>query len=350
MLKLKHRKKMHNFITQNENAQFYECGYSCDNAWLLKAQEDRYFITDSRYTLEAKELASKNTQIVESSNITQTLIDLINQNAIQEIVFDSLQVSVDSYQKISSQTKAALKAIPNFHQSIRIIKTSEEISKIKHSQMLNTQAYEKFAFFLQNHNQPLSEKQLHFHAKSFLQDFGKYDLSFEPILGINHNAAKPHALPSETLLKTGDLLLFDAGIKFERYCSDRTRTALFSDTIHFDKKQSFSDKEKQKVYDIVLKAQETTIQKIQAGMSAKAIDAIARDIITQSGYGKFFTHSTGHGIGLDIHELPFISPRSEAIIKDGMVFSIEPGIYIPNAFGVRIEDLVVIQNGKAHIL
>lgn len=341
---------MFDFITQNENAQFYECGYSCDNAWLLKVSQDCYFITDSRYTLEAKELANKNTQIIESSNITQSLIDLINSLAITTLVFDSLQVSLDIYNKLSSQLRVTLEPKPNFHQNLRIKKTQDEITKIKHSQALNAQAYEKFADFLRNCKENLNEKQLHFQSKIFLQDFGKYDLSFDPILGINHNAAKPHALPSNTPLKKGDLLLFDAGIKYERYCSDRTRTTYFHEEINFDKKQNFPDKERQKIYDIVLKAQETTIKKIRVGMSAKEVDKIARDIIEDAGYGKYFTHSTGHGIGLDIHELPFISPRSEAIIEEGMVFSIEPGIYLPDSFGIRIEDLVVIKDNQAIIL
>ncbi|WP_334090475.1 M24 family metallopeptidase, partial [Helicobacter typhlonius] len=119
---------------------------------------------------------------------------------------------------------------------------------------------------------------------------------------------------------------------------------------HFGKKQKFKNPKYQKIYDIVLKAQEEAISKARSGMSGKQIDALARNIIEKSGYGAYFVHSTGHGVGLDIHELPRISRLSEECVEDGMVFSVEPGIYLPQEFGVRIEDLVVMKNGRAEVL
>ena len=343
------------FISNDESALFYECGYSCDNAWLLKVSSEVIFITDSRYSLEAKELGYQNIQILESNNLIHTLCEQINKSNIKSLVYDNASISALSLETIRMQCRQT-ELIPKarFHQSLRMKKTQDEIDKIRKSQALNTKAYELLAEFLctQNsiNNAPITEKTLQFQAKIFLQDFGNYDLSFEPILALNHNAAKPHAIPTNTPLKEGDLILFDAGIKFERYCSDRTRTALFSPQISFDKKQSFKDKKHQKIYDIVLKAQEHAIKNTRAGMSTKEVDALAREVIQEAGYGEFFTHSTGHGIGLDIHEMPFISPRSDTIIEDGMIFSIEPGIYLPGEFGVRIEDLVYIENGCAKVL
>lgn len=118
----------------------------------------------------------------------------------------------------------------------------------------------------------------------------------------------------------------------------------------FDKTQHFKDSTLQKIYDTVLKAQEHAIKHARVGMKAKEIDALARGVIEEAGYGSYFVHSTGHGIGLDIHELPIISKRSETVIEEGMVFSVEPGIYIPHHYGVRIEDLVVMREGKARVL
>ncbi len=339
------------FITQDESALFYECGYSCDHAWLLKSQEARFFITDSRYTLEAKECCHKGIEVVESSQILNKLCELILQSRLARVVFDSAIMSTQALSKLQESCKNTLFIPkPRFHQRLRIQKTPQEIAKIKHSQALNTQAYEKLAAFLQTIHDPINEKTLQFHAKIFLQDFGEYDLSFEPILAFNENAAKPHALPTYSILKQGDLILFDAGVKFERYCSDRTRTAEFNQNIHFQKEQKFKDFKRQKIYDIVRRAQEYVIENIRAGMKAKEVDRLAREVIQKAGYGDFFTHSTGHGIGLDIHEMPFISSRSEDLIEEGMVFSIEPGIYLPGEFGVRIEDLVVISHGRAQIL
>ncbi|STQ83802.1 M24 family metallopeptidase [Helicobacter fennelliae] len=341
--------KTFDFISSDESAQYYETGYSCDNAIILKLQKDIFFITDSRYTTEARQNLHPRIILMESRFLIDKAIEILKTAKIKTLHFDSTKLSVCDYEKLrSSLNHTELIASPNFHQKMRIIKSQEQIKLIKYSQYLNKKAYKKFAKKIQSN---MTEKALYALAKQILEDSGEYDLSFNPILGINANAAKPHALPSHTKLRSGNLLLFDAGIKYKRYCSDRTRTAFFDgNALHFQKTQKFKEKKLQKIYDIVLKAQESTIKKIRAGMSGKEIDAIARDIISKAGFGAYFSHSTGHGIGLDIHELPFISSKSETIIEDGMVFSIEPGIYIPDRYGVRIEDLVVIKNGKAEVL
>ena len=144
--------------------------------------------------------------------------------------------------------------------------------------------------------------------------------------------------------------MVDAGVKYKRYCSDRTCTSSFNQNIDFKRDQKFKTKKEQKVYDIVLKAQETAIQKARVGMKASQIDKFARDIIEKAGYGKQFIHSTGHGVGLDIHEYPNINSKSDVILENNMVFTVEPGIYLNEKFGVRIEDTVVMKQGIATIL
>ncbi|CBG40537.1 M24 family metallopeptidase [Helicobacter mustelae] len=341
---------MRNFITSNENAQFYECGYNCDNAWFAKLEGNSFFITDGRYTTEAREFIRSGTEIIESHDITASLISLLNSQKIRELYFDPTQLSFSTYQELSAKTQVKLIGEKKFHQKIRICKTPQEIAKLERSQILNQQAYQKVARFLQERGEGGTEKSLHYQIEGFLRDEGNYELSFLPIFGINQNAAKPHALPSKTSLKQKDLILLDAGIKFERYCSDCTRSAQFDKEMHFGKDQHFADPFRQKIYDIVRRAQEKTIEQIREGMTGREIDKIGREIISQEGYGEYFTHGTGHGIGLDIHELPIISARSEEKVSEGMVFSIEPGIYLPGDFGVRIEDLVVIKNGRAEVL
>lgn len=386
----KHSKISH-FITQDESAQYFEVGYSCDNAILLRLGDERVFITDARYTTEASENLSSGVELVQSNNLLDSAIDILSKSAIKSLSFDSTQLSVGAFEKLKSTLQIKLNPAPNFHQMLRICKSEQEISLIKESQRLNKEAYKRFAKIINeicsDKNSPyqkvflsdsrdLSEKELFAIAKVVLENGGKYDLSFCPILAINQNAAKPHALPSDKKLQNGDLLLFDAGIKYKRYCSDMTRTARInfgcedfaredfeykngskqesseakSSATHFNKSQTFANKELQKIYDTVLKAQENCIKNLRAGMSGKQIDALAREVIEKAGFGKYFSHSTGHGIGLDIHEQPFISTRSETIIEDNMVFSIEPGIYIPQHYGVRIEDLVVVRGGRAEVL
>ena len=179
---------------------------------------------------------------------------------------------------------------------------------------------------------------------------GKLELSFSPIVAFGKNAAKPHALPTDRKLQKGELVLMDAGVKFERYCSDRTRTAFFDEQFCFKKEQNFKNAHRQKVYDTVLKAQEAALKAVRVGVLAKDIDKAARDVIENAGFGKFFVHSTGHGVGLDIHELPVISKSSKTVIEENMVFTIEPGIYLPDDFGVRIEDTIVVKNGIAEVI
>lgn len=321
----------------------------------MRVDDVRFFITDSRYTLEAMELSSAHTQVIESVDFIQSVQGIVSKQRIKELVFNPQELCLEMYQRLCEgldSLKCKLLPVSNFHQQLRIIKTPEEIDLIRKSQKLNKKAFKQFAHYLEKKlKKAPSEKALHYYAQQFLSDFGQYDLSFDPIVGLNANASKPHALPSgQCFLNKNDVLLFDAGIKYKRYCSDMTRTAYIRDDISFSKKQKFKSKKQQEIYDIVRKAQECAIQGARSGMRGKDIDKLARDVIEKSGYGKYFVHSTGHGVGVDIHELPRISSKSEAYIRDGMVFSIEPGIYLPGEFGVRIEDLVVMKNSRAEIL
>ena len=190
----------------------------------------------------------------------------------------------------------------------------------------------------------------HFEAESIFKHKGALELSFSPIVALGANAAKPHALPTRKTLQKGELVLLDAGVKYQRYCSDRTRTSVFDEHFNFEKKQQFKDAHQQKVYDTVLLAQEAALKAVKIGVKAKEIDKAARDVIDKAGFGNYFVHSTGHGVGLDIHELPVIGSRSETIIEENMVFTIEPGIYLPEQFGVRIEDTIIVRKDGAEVM
>lgn len=351
---------MQDFITRDESIMYYLCGYSADNAIFMRFGNELKFITDARYSTEANELCRKDSlEIIECGDLLGEARRQIMANRIKTLCFDPMRMCVEEYYALKDMVE--LMPTPNFTQLMRMQKTDEEIEILRQAQNLNLKAMHDFSQYVAKQGMGKSEQFLWYKISDMLGNFGKYTLSFEPIVGIEGNAAKPHALPScETFLQNGNTLLLDCGLKYRRYCADCTRTAFFyNDTLSFQKEQKFLDDkiqsklsatEKQKIYDIVKKAQINTIEKIRVGMSGKEIDSIARNIIDNSGYGKYFTHSTGHGIGLDIHEMPFISRRSETIVEENMVFSIEPGIYIPQTFGVRIEDLVVIKNGKAEIL
>jgi Xaa-Pro aminopeptidase len=341
---------MINYILRDENAVYYECGFSCDNELYLRLGNEAYFITDPRYSLEAKEVV-KNAEVIEAPrDLYSEAKKILKESRIKKIYYDPSDFTVAQFNKLKQSLKIIFKAASNFSQKKRIIKSEDEIELIKTAVKLGSDAFDSFAKSLQQDAEDRSEKYINFLALKELSHSGVYDLSFEPITAIDQNAAKPHAYASDKILKPNSLILVDAGVKYKRFCSDRTRTAEFTKDIEFKKEQSFSNKKIQKIYDIVLKAQEASIKRVKPGVKASEIDKAARDVIEKAGYAKEFVHSTGHGVGLDIHELPIISKKSSMVIEENMIFTIEPGIYLPDKFGIRIEDMVRVTANGVEIL
>jgi Xaa-Pro aminopeptidase len=338
-----------NYMLKDENAIYYECHYSCDNALYLRLGSQAYFITDGRYTIDATQHV-KGAKVVINGDLYGEAVKLLKKAKVKKVVFDPKEWSVAGFEKVTSQTKVTFKPEPDFSHRKRMIKNDEELKIISKAAKLGAKAFKTLAKEFSKRGFGENEFTLTHRAKSILGDFGKYELSFDPIVAINANAAKPHAMPTKRTLKKGDLLLVDAGLKYKRYCSDRTRTVFVEEGFTFKTKQHFSKKKIQKAYDTVLKAHDNAIAKARSGMKAKKVDALTRDIVEKAGFGKYYVHSTGHGVGLDIHEMPYISTKSDTIIEDGMVYTIEPGIYIPDAFGIRIEDMVAMVDGKAVVL
>jgi len=338
-----------NYILKDENAIYYECGYSSDNAIYLRCGSEAYFVTDSRYTIEAKEKVV-DADVITTKDLIASTREILKKSNIKKLHYDSKEWSVDNFSKLSRKSSIIYKKAPDFSHKKRIIKSDEELKILSKAAKLGRRAFKNLAKEFNRSGFGKSEYSLTYSAKSILSDFGNFDLSFDPIVAINANSAKPHALPTDDRLKRDDILLVDAGLKYKRYCSDRTRTVYAQKEFSFGIDQKFKRKRIQKAYDTVLKAHDHAIKKARSGMRAKDVDALTRDIIDKAGFGKFFVHSTGHGVGLDIHEMPYISSKSDTIIEDGMIYTIEPGIYIPNEFGIRIEDMVAMIDSKAVIL
>ena len=162
--------------------------------------------------------------------------------------------------------------------------------------------------------------------------YGAECKSFDLITITGKKTSLPHGVPSDGIVKEGDFFTFDFGAVYEGYHSDTTRTVAVK----------YATDKMTEIYNIVLKAQLAALEKIKPGVKCSEVDKTARDIISEHGYGKFFGHATGHGVGLDIHEAPTVSPRGEITLKSGMVITDEPGIYLPNEFGVRIEDMLCV--------
>ncbi len=219
----------------------------------------------------------------------------------------------------------------------RLIKDSEEQELMRHASSLNDSAMTVLA---ERVSEKLTEKELEKQLLEIYQELGADDVSFTPIIAYGANGADPHHETDTSLLKTGDSIIFDIGCKKNSYCSDMTRTYFFREV----------SEEGREVYETVKEANLRAIAKVRPGNRFSEVDRAARDYITQKGYGPYFTHRTGHGIGIDIHEPEDVSAINDHVLVPGMIFSVEPGIYLPGKFGVRIEDLVLVTETGCEVL
>ncbi|MDO7976398.1 M24 family metallopeptidase [Oceanotoga teriensis] len=221
--------------------------------------------------------------------------------------------------------------------NLRVIKDSDEINLMRESSNINDLAMEDMIKLVP---EMLPEKLLARAVEANLMKHGASGNSFTPLIAYGKNAAEPHHDSDKTPLKSGVNVLIDMGGVYKGYCSDMTRTVFFGDP-----GQKAKD-----IYNIVLEANLKAIEMVKPGMKFSEIDAAARDFITKKGYGDFFTHRTGHNIGIEVHEWPDVNENIDILLKPGMIFSIEPGIYLKNILGVRIEDLVLVTENGVEVL
>lgn len=220
---------------------------------------------------------------------------------------------------------------------MRMIKNSEEIKKMKESSKLNDEAIEEVIDLIP---EMLPEKFLARATENIINKIGFSGVSFSPLIAYGSNGGEPHHESNNTKIKSGDSVIIDMGGIKDRYCSDMTRTVFFGEPGDTTRR----------AYDIVLNANLKAIEIIKPGVRFSEIDLAARNHIEKMGYGDFFTHRTGHSIGIEVHEWPFVSEENDMEVKPGMIFSIEPGIYVPNEFGIRIEDLVLVTENGVEVL
>ena len=227
--------------------------------------------------------------------------------------------------------------ISDILEQARLIKTIEEINFMRESSELNDKV---MGLLIKNIREGQSELELEAILRRIKKDLNIEKFSFEPIIAFGKNAAEPHHVPNQTKLKPGDCIVIDIGFIKNNYCSDMTRTFFYKSVSEFDKK----------IYDIVLQANLLEKEKIKPGIKFSEIDLAARNFIKQNGYEKNFIHTTGHSIGLECHEFGTVSFRNQNKIKENMIFSVEPGIYLENKIGVRIEDLILVNNNGCEVL
>ena len=325
-------------IITNEVNIGYFSGFFHSEGYLLVTSENSYLIVDFRYA-EAAEKKSGGCKVVMYSKLSQDLLDILTKEGINSVTFEVDNITVSRFEffnKFLTQHNIdcfADQKLCKHIADIRIIKDSSEIEKIQKAQNIAEKAYLEVL----NYVKPgVTEKEISARLDYLMNIYGAECKSFDLITITGKKTSLPHGVPSDGIVKEGDFFTFDFGAVYEGYHSDTTRTVAVK----------YATDKMTEIYNIVLKAQLAALEKVKPGVKCSEVDKTARDIISEHGYGKFFGHATGHGVGLDIHEAPTVSPRGEITLKSGMVITDEPGIYLPNEFGVRIEDMLcVTDNG-----
>ena len=311
----------------------YLCGFTGSDGVLIYAREGRFFLTDSRYTEQAKSevgnaVVSQYRQKI--SGISRALKFL----RVRRIGFESAAINFESYRKLQEKlTRVLMVHLSGELAGLRAVKEAEEVARIKKAVQIASDSFLKTA-----------SRMIPGFSELAIAEFLEYQFrrrggerpSFDTIVASGSRAALPHGAASEKRLAKGETVVVDFGTRFQGYHSDETKTLILGKP----------DAKTKRIYEIVRRAQAKAIQTVRPGVTGREIDAAARGLIQKAGYGKFFGHGTGHGVGLAVHEDPVISPRGKAVIEEGMVFTVEPGIYVPGWGGVRLEDMVrVTSNG-----
>jgi Xaa-Pro aminopeptidase len=327
-------------ITSHSNIK-YLSGFSGSNGFMLITKKRKILFTDSRYIEEAKYIIPKSIQLENITKVWKNPKELkkhwqkiLKRFRIKKIGFEGFSLTVNRFKKFKSiSPKIKFYDASETLEQLRAIKTKKEISLIRKSQKITEKTFLLIKKFIQrNKSKKLREIDIAWEIKKLGFTLGAEDISFEPIVAFGKNSSRPHHHSGNTILKKGDLVLIDMGMKYKGYCSDMTR-------IIFTAKPT---KEQKKIYNIVLKAKETAIKKIRPNSIEQKIYSTAQEIIEKNGFGKYFEHGLGHGVGLEIHESPSLTDKGKNRLKQNMITTIEPGIYLPGKFGIRLEDMVLI--------
>ena len=321
-------------LLTNEVNIGYFSGFFHSEGYYLVTKNESYLLVDFRY-IEAAQKKSSNCKVVMFKKLTEDLLEILKKEGIKDLVFEADSITVsrfEAFRKFFAEHKIdciADKKLCGHIADIRIIKDRSEIDKIQKAQDIAEKAYLETLNYLKP---GVSEKEISARLEFLMNIYGAECKSFDLITITGKKTSLPHGVPSDCIVNEGDFFTFDFGAVYEGYHSDTTRTVAIK----------YATDEMKKIYSIVLKAQLTALEKIKPGVKCCEVDNAARDIIAAEGFGEYFGHSTGHGVGLDIHEAPSVSTKGETVLKSGMIITDEPGIYLPDKFGVRIEDMLCV--------
>jgi len=324
-------------ITQPENRR-YLSGFTGSDGALLISQDQAVLATDFRYYEQVEKQAPDFRLAKVTARFETLLPELIQQVGAKAVGFESAHLTVDQHQKWQ-EVAEGFELVPTkgLVERIRAVKDEGELGKIRKAIALSDEALAHIADFIEP---GMTEKEVAWELEVFMRTRGAEKLAFDTIVGSGPNGAMPHATVSERVIQAGEPIVIDMGAVIDGYHSDLTRTIC----------AGRPDDKFKEIHAIVLKAQLTAERNIRPGMQGKQADGIARQVIEEAGYGENYGHGLGHGVGLAVHEKPGVGRLSEDVLEPGMVFTVEPGIYLPGWGGVRIEDIVVMRGDGVEVL
>ena len=329
-------------ISTDENRR-YVSGFSGSAGYLLVSQDDAVLATDFRYVEQAGR-QSPDFRVERIAGGHAWLPKLTAEIGVKRVGFESQQMTYSAYtafqkaiEDAEGSQKPEMVSTAGIVERLRAFKDADELKLLARAIEIGDEAFELVAPTIEV---GITEREIAWQMEKAMRERGAEKIGYDIIVAAGANGALPHHRAGDKVVEDGDAIVIDMGAVYEGYTGDMTRTIIVGE----------ADETFQRVYETVLRAQLEAEDKARAGMTGKEVDAIARDIITEAGYGDAFGHSLGHGIGLEVHEEPRISAQSEQVLEDGMVFTIEPGIYLSGWGGVRIEDNVVMENGRVRIM
>lgn len=327
-------------LAKQENMRAF-CGYTGEGV-VVAFDDGAAIVTDSRYTVQAREQSpDASVETIEAGQSHGKLVFAqLQARGVTTAAFEDETWSVADFAALCKDCPG-VRFVPlgDTLTRWRMKKADWEIEKISCAAKIADDAFQSLLCAMR---EGMTEKQAAWLLESAMREGGAEAMSFDPIVAAGENGAKPHAIPTDRALRRGDLVVMDFGCKFEGYCSDMTRTVAIGRL----------DDRCREIYDVTLRAQEAALSALKPGKTGAQVDRVARDIIKSAGYGAYFGHGLGHGVGLEIHELPRLTPTKagEAALCENHIVTVEPGIYLPGVAGVRIEDLCVVTKQGARRL
>jgi Xaa-Pro aminopeptidase len=317
----------------------YLSGFTGDNGLLLVTPDSQTLFTDPRYTIQASEECRSKVKTIAKGYLEIAAIDLIRRKRLRRIGFEATRIIYANYQRLKEALPLAvsLKPIGPVIENLRMIKSEEEIARIRRSVLTNSKAFETT---VQSIRPGVSEMEIAAELEFKMRRLGAEKSAFETIVALGPRSALPHAQPTHKKAAVNELLLIDMGSCQNGYMSDMTRVLFLGRPSH----------EVRRIYNAVRKAQSAAIDAVRPGIQAGQVDRAARQVLKSEGFAKEFSHSTGHGLGLEIHEPPRLGRRDPTRLEAGMVITIEPGAYVRDFGGVRIEDTVLVTKSGCEVL